>query len=269
MSTVEQLASNFRRLDQFARADTAIHRLDARAKVVVTLAFVVTVASFDRYAVSALLPLFIFPIVLAALGRLPTGYLVKNLALAIPFALTIGLFNPVFDREIVFQLGSLALSGGWISCASIVLRAVLTLGAALILVGVTGFPGVCGALDRLGMPRILAMQMLFLYRYIFVLLDDVARSARALALRSCGNRPRLTTVASLLGFLLLRSWQRAEDVYTAMLARAYSGEIRCRKVYRFGAGEFFFVFGWLAVFCMLRAYDVTHLLGSLLLQYLP
>ena len=95
MSTVEQLASNFRRLDQFARADTAIHRLDARAKVVVTLAFVVTVASFDRYAVSALLPLFIFPIVLAALGRLPTGYLVKNLALAIPFALTIGLFNPV------------------------------------------------------------------------------------------------------------------------------------------------------------------------------
>ena len=125
------------------------------------------------------------------------------------------------------------------------------------------------AADRLGMPRILAMQMLFLYRYIFVLLDDGARGARALALRSCGNRPRLTTVASLLGFLLLRSWQRAEDVYTAMLARAYSGEIRCRKVYRFGAGEFFFVFGWLAVFCMLRAYDVTHLLGSLLLQYLP
>ena len=95
MASIEGMAANFRRLDQFARADTAIHRLDARAKVVATLAFIVVVASFDRYTVAALLPFFIFPIVLAALGKLPTAYVAGNVAVAIPFALAIGLFNPL------------------------------------------------------------------------------------------------------------------------------------------------------------------------------
>jgi len=266
MPSIELLASNFRRLDQLALADTVIHRLDPAAKVVVVLAFVVTVASFERYAVSALMPLFVFPIVLAALGKLPTGYLAKNVALAIPFALMIGLFNPLFDRELMFQLGALSLSGGWISCASIVLRALLTLSAALILLAVTGFSGVCGALEGLGLPRVLVMQLQLVYRYIFVLLDDGARSARALTLRSSGKRPRLRTVASLIGLLLLRSWQRADQVYTAMLARAYSGEVHSRKTSRFGTRELLFVVGWLAAFCVLRWYDVAQLLGLLVAQ---
>lgn len=135
MASIEGMAANFRRLDQFARADTAIHRLDARAKVVATLAFIVVVASFDRYTVAALLPFFIFPIVLAALGKLPTAYVAGNVAVAIPFALAIGLFNPLFDQQVLFKLGAIPISAGWISCASIVVRAVLTLSAALILIG--------------------------------------------------------------------------------------------------------------------------------------
>ncbi len=47
MASIDGLVGNFRRLDQFARADTAIHRLDARAKVVATLLFVVVVASTE------------------------------------------------------------------------------------------------------------------------------------------------------------------------------------------------------------------------------
>lgn len=262
--SIDTIAANFRRLDQLSRADTAIHRLDARAKVVATLVFIVVVASFDRYTVAALLPFFIFPVVLAAVGNLPTVYVATNVAVAIPFALAIGLFNPLFDRQVVFELASLPISAGWISCASIVVRAVLTLSSALILVGVTGFPAVCEALDRLGMPRAFAMQMQFLYRYIFVLIEDATRSAHALALRSCGRPPRLPTVASLIGFLLLRTWQRADRIHMAMLARAYSGEFHSRKSERFGVNEVAFVGGWVAVFGLLRCFDASRFLGSLL-----
>lgn len=152
MASIDAIAANLRRLDEFARDDTAVHRLDPRAKVVATLAFVVTVASFDRYTVAALMPFAVFPIVLAVLGKLLAGYLAKNVALAVPFALVIGLFNPFLDREVVSHLGSLPITAGWISCVSIVVGAVLTLGAALVLVALTGFPAVCGALERLGMP---------------------------------------------------------------------------------------------------------------------
>ena len=149
-------------IGRYLATGSAIHRLDPRAKVVVTLAFVVIVASFDRYTVAALMPFAVFPIALAVLGGLPAGYLAKNVALAIPFALLIGLFNPFFDREVVFHLGPLPVTAGWISCASIVVRAVLTLGAALVLVALTGFPAVCAALEGLGMPRVFAAQMQFL-----------------------------------------------------------------------------------------------------------
>lgn len=269
MTALEAAAASFRRIDQWALQDTVIHRLDARAKVLATLAFVVAVASFDRYTVAALLPFALFPIVLAVLGKLPAGQVTKNVALAIPFALVIGLFNPLFDRQVAFQLGSLSLSGGWLSCASIVVRAVLTLGAALVLVGVTGFPAVCAALDRCGMPRVFALQMQFLYRYIFVLIEDGERSTRALALRSCGRKPRLATVASLLGLLLLRTWQRAEMIHLAMLSRAYQGQFHSRNTCRFGAREVVFVLGWLTLFALLRCHDASRLLGSLVLAALP
>ena len=269
MASIDAIAANLRRLDEFARADTAIHRLDPRAKVVVTLAFVVTVASFDRYTVAALMPFAVFPIALAVLGRLPAGYLAKNVALAIPFALLIGLFNPFFDREVVFHLGSLPVTTGWISCASIVVRALLTLGAALVLVALTGFPAVCAALEGLGMPRVFAAQMQFLHRYLFVLVDDAARSTRALALRSGGNAPRPTTVASLLGLLLLRTWQRAERIHLAMLARAYQGELHSRETWCFAAAEVAFVIGWVSLFCILRYYDFARLLGTLIARVLP
>jgi cobalt/nickel transport system permease protein len=269
MASIDGIAANFRCLDRFARADTAIHRLDARAKVLATLVFIVVVASFDKYAVAALLPFFVFPIVLAALGNLPTAFVVKNVAVAIPFALTIGLFNPVFDREGAFEIGSLQISAGWLSCASIVIRAVLTLSAAFILVGVTGFPAVCEALERLGMPKAFVMQLQFLYRYIFVLLEDAGRSARALTLRSSGRPTRLSTVASLIGLLLMRTWQRADRIHMAMLARAYSGEFHKRNICRFGTGETVFVLGWIAAFGVLRWCDASRYLGSLVERILP
>jgi cobalt/nickel transport system permease protein len=269
VAAIDGVVANFRRLDQFARADTPIHRLDARAKVLVTLVFVVVVASFDRYAVAALLPFFIFPIVVAALGGLPTAYLARNVAVAIPFALTIGLFNPLFDRQVVFELGSLPVTGGWLSCASIVVRALLTVSAAIILVGVTGFPAVCEALERLGMPKVFAMQMQFLYRYVFVLSEDASRGARALALRSGGRQPRPRVVASLVGSLLLRTWQRSDRIHLAMLARAYNGAFHDLGSGHFGAGAVAFVGGWIALFGVLRGFDVPRLLGSLLERALP
>lgn len=263
MALIDGIVANVRRLDQFARAETSIHRLDARAKVLATLAFVLIVASFDKYTVAALLPFFIFPIVIAALGKLPTAYVVRNVAVAIPFALSIGLLNPVFDREVVLELGSLPITGGWISCASIVVRAVLTLSAALILVAVTGFPAVCEALERLGMPRVFAIQMQFLYRYLFVLVEDARRSARALALRSCGRPLRLSIAASLIGFLLLRTWERADRIHLAMLARAYRGEFHPGRSKHFGRAEAAFVLGWLTLFGLLRCFDASQFFASL------
>ena len=265
MLAIDGTLLDFKRLDLLARQESAIHRLDPRAKVLTTLVYILCVVSFGRYELAAMLPFLIYPVALLALADLPAGYIARKAAVVLPFAVMVGLFNPLFDRQVVLQLGPLGVSGGWVSCASIVVRALLTAGAAIVLVAVTGFPALCAALERLGMPRVFAVQLTFLYRYIFVLTDEGGRVARARQLRACGKRGLgMRHFGALVGHLLLRTWERAERVHLAMLARGFSGEIPASRDGRFGLRELRFLLGWSALFVVLRLYNLPQLLGLLL-----
>ncbi|HEY3308224.1 MAG TPA: cobalt ECF transporter T component CbiQ [Desulfuromonadaceae bacterium] len=270
MPSIEGALLDFKRLDQLATGDTAIHHLDPRAKVLVTLVFIVSVISFGRYELTAMAPFFIFPVVMVALGNLPPLYIVKKIMLLCPFVLMVGVFNPIFDRTILVQFGPIGISGGWISFASIIARSALTVSVALILVGLTGFPAICWALERLGMPQAFAVQLVFLYRYIFVLTDEGARMARARELRSFGVKGLgMKAYGPLLGHLLLRTWSRAERIHMAMLTRGFTGEFHTRNEFRFGKREILFLLGWTAVFALLRLNNCSQLCGALFIRILP
>ena len=107
MLSIDGTFLDFKQLDLLALRETAIHRLDPRAKVLTTLCFIVCVVSFDRYEISAMLTFLIYPAALIALGDLPCGYILRKIIIVIPLALLIGLLNPVFDRAIIMQIGSL------------------------------------------------------------------------------------------------------------------------------------------------------------------
>jgi cobalt/nickel transport system permease protein len=266
MASIHSAILDLKRLDLLANGDSSIHRLDARAKVLVTLVFIICVVSCNRYELAALFPFFIFPVVMISLAGLPPLFIIRKILLVCPFVLAVGILNPVIDRGILLQLGPLGISGGWISFASILARSVLTVGAALILVGVTGFTAVCQALERLGMPQVFAVQLLFLYRYIFVLSEEAGRASRAREVRSCGKKGQgMASFGSLTGHLLLRTWQRAERIHMAMLARGFSGEFHAGRQSRFGAAEFGYVLGWSALFIILRLQNASQLLGSLII----
>ena len=65
---------------------------------------------------------FLFPAFLIGMADLPFGYLLRKLILVSPFVLFIGIFNPFFDQDILLQIGTLRISGGWVSLISILLR---------------------------------------------------------------------------------------------------------------------------------------------------
>jgi cobalt/nickel transport system permease protein len=270
MTSIDGMLLDFKRLDQLASGTTSLHQLDARAKVLVVLVFVLCVVSFDKYELSAMLPFFIFPIVMATWGNLPPGYLLRKVGVVLPFAFVVGAFNPLFDRAIILHVGSIGISGGWLSCMSIMVRALLTVGTALILVGVTGFADICRALERLGMPQAFAVQLLFLYRYIFVLIEEVARASRAREVRSFGTKGKgIVPFGHIIGHLLMRTWQRAERIHMAMLARGFTGEFRTATRGTFGMRELGFTAGWAALFVLLRLVNLPVLLGTFVTGFLP
>jgi cobalt/nickel transport system permease protein len=270
------------RMEELARRDTPVHRLDARAKTVTTLLFIAVVMSFPRYDVSALTPFFLYPVTLMLLGQIPAGGLLRKLLAAAPFAVAVGIFNPFFDPRTVLTIGPVPVSGGWLSFASIMTRFVLTVGAVLVLVACTGMHRLCEGLVRLGVPRLFAMQLLFLHRYLFIVADEGGRMLRGIELRS-GERKalRFRVYASLVGHLLLRSMARAERVHQAMLARGFDGRPRSlvggpRPPGATGTGarpevghhlywpDLLFVCGWAVFFAAARTWNLAAAFGGLL-----
>jgi cobalt/nickel transport system permease protein len=250
-------------LDTLASRATPIHRLDPRAKLLTTLVFIATVVSFHKYQLAAIFPFIVYPVVLIALANLPPTYLCKKMLLAAPFAFFIGILNPFWDREVLVQLGPLGISGGWISFASIMLRFMLTVSAALILIASTGFNAVCLALERMGTPRSLVVQLLFLYRYIFVLTDEASRMVRARSLRAFGgNGMGIGVLSSMIGHLLLRTMDRAQRIHLAMLCRGFDGEIRIARPLEFSCRDALFCLGWCGLFVLMRLYNVPELIGN-------
>jgi cobalt/nickel transport system permease protein len=219
MPSINDAVLDLKCFDLLANGTTSIHNLDARAKVLVTGLFIISVVSFGRYELAALLSFFLFPAAMIALSNLPARLIARKIALLCPLVLIIGIFNPLIDREIMVNFGSFGVSGGWVSFLSIIVKSILTVSSALILVGVTGFTAICRALEKLGVPQVFAVQLLFLYRYIFVLAEEARRASMAREMRSCGKKGLgIASYGSMIGHLLLRTWQRADRIHMAMLA---------------------------------------------------
>lgn len=264
------------RMDELGRMDTPVHRIEARSKAVTTFFFIIIVMSFPRYEVSALMPFFFYPLVLVSLGRIPPGLIFRKILIAAPFAIVIGIFNPFFDRQVAIVIGPFVISGGWLSFASIILRFVLTVGAALTLVACTGMYRLCAALERLGLPRVFVVQLLLLYRYLFVIADEGGKMMRSFALRSASpGSLRLRVYGSLAGHLLLRSMARAQRVYCAMVSRGFSatgtsgaggfGGLKVVSPTLFSRTDWAFLIGWTAFFVTARIWNLADYIGRLLI----
>jgi cobalt/nickel transport system permease protein len=252
-------------LDTFSGGTSAVHRLDPRAKLITTLGFIVAVVSFDKYALSALIPFCVFPVALAAESGLPARYLLKKVLILLPVATVIALGNPLFDRQIAAYIGPWGISGGWISFFSVIVRFAFTVSAVLVLIATTGLNAVCMGLSKLGVPRPFVVQLLLLYRYIFVLMEEAGKMVRACALRSFDRRAMsLRTFNSLIGCLLVRAIDRSERVYLAMRSRGFDGRVRILRTMKAGPRETAFTAGWLFVFVILRCYNIPVLLGKMI-----
>lgn len=255
-------------MDTLASGSSPLHRLDPRAKLITTFLFILVVVSFGKYTVLAFIPFFIYPTFLISVGGLPMRYILTKVLLISPFAILVGIFNPIMDREIIFHIGSIGVSGGWVSFLSIIMRFILTVTAALILIALTGFNAVCEALSKLGVPRPFVTQLLFFYRYLFVLTDEAQRMDRARSLRSFhSGAMKYKTFISIVGHLLLRTLDRAERIYRAMCCRGFDGHIRMMTSMKIGLKDYSFVTVWLLLFAVFRIYNVPMRIGEFVAGY--
>jgi len=219
-------------IDRFAAGDSVIHRLDPRVKLAVVLAFTVLVVSVPKYEVAALFPYAVLPFALLAFGGVPFGFVAKHLLIVSPFVLCVAALNPIYDASpMLVRIGPQAfwVRGGVLSCLSLCGKFVLTVSALLALVSTTRFSGLLQALAWFRCPRLLLVELSFLYRYLFVLVEQVQRMKRARDSRGVGAGRlgwRLRATGGIIGSLFVRTLERGERIYAAMAARGFDGTVR-------------------------------------------
>jgi cobalt/nickel transport system permease protein len=224
--------------DQHHHGHSLIHRLDARVKIIAAVLFIATVSltPFGVYAAYAAL----LAIVLGAaiFAQVSTGYLLRRSVVALPFALaavTLPFTVPGTPLMTLPFFGGLAISQeGVIRFISILAKSWISVQMAIILVTVTSFPDLLWGLRALHVPQPLVAIVGFMHRYLHVIADEVLRLLRARAARSAaidGLRSggslvwRGKVAGQIVGSLMIRSFERSERIYNAMLARGYQGQI--------------------------------------------
>jgi cobalt/nickel transport system permease protein len=260
--TIDEKYYNIGLLDQLSFQNTFVHRLDPRVKLIVSLFFLFTVISFPKYEVAALFPFLLYPMLLMSLGEIPFRFVFKKVLLVSPFAIFIGIFNPFLDSTQVAVLPGLTVSAGWFSLSSILLKFILTVSVAILLIATTSFPAVCHALRQIGIPSLFVSQLLFLYRYLFVLVEEAIRIVRARDMRSYGHKGSGVKVfVRIVGVLFLRTIERAERIYFAMLARGFHGDMPTGKQYHIAPRDLVFTASAVIYLCIFRFYPVAEIIG--------
>lgn len=214
-------------LDRFAYQDSPVHRLDPRAKILAVVAYSAVLISLPRYALPS--PAYVvFPFALLVLGNIPLGFVLKHTLIVSPFVLCMVALSPVFDATPV-RVGETIVRGGWLLAGSVLARFVLGMAALIGLASTTRFPELLKGFEQLGVPRVLVTQLRFLYRYLFLLVDQAMHLRQAWSARDAGRGPlswRWRAATGLVGVLFTRSLEQAERTYAAMQARGYDGTMR-------------------------------------------
>jgi len=205
--------------DRYGRSKSICHRLGPRIKVL--LAFLTVLAGVsvpvEYWPLQGVLATWVF--IGHSFARIPLSYVFKRLAVFLPI---------VFFVSFSFPL-SQGFANGWEMMATVFFRSSLAFVTTLWLVNVMPFDQLLVTLRKLHVPAVLVAMLAFMYRYLFLLWDELDKMRVARRARSFGGeslRFRWRMLIQLMGMLLVRAMERGERVHGAMCARGWDGHVR-------------------------------------------
>lgn len=229
-------------LDPYRLGTSPVHTLDSRVKLVLALAYILTAALTPPAAWPVYILLFSIILSVEILSGLGVGFVLKRTVFALPFVLAaLPVIFTVGGRALFsLSIGSWTLTGyaeGLERFVSVALKSWLSVQATIVLAASTPFPDLLKAMRAIRLPPLLVAIFGLMWRYLFVLVDEALRLMRARASRSgviAGSSRkaggsvawRARVAGGMAGNLFLRSFDRSERIYMAMLSRGYDGETR-------------------------------------------
>jgi cobalt/nickel transport system permease protein len=211
----------------YRHGPSPVHRLPPHCKIAAVLCFVLAVVSTPREAVWAFGGYALLLTGVAAIARIPAGFVLKRLLIEVPFVAFAVLMPFVAGGPYVEVLGlPLSESGLW-GAWNILAKGTLGVAASVLLAATTELRALLLGLQRLRMPPLLVQIASFMIRYGDVISDELRRMKIARASRGFQARGvrHWGVLAKSAGALFIRSYERGERVHLAMVSRGYAGSM--------------------------------------------
>lgn len=240
--------------------------LSPLAKLAVTAVFIFTTVSFPKYNVTGLIPFFLYPVILFRLADTNFFRCLKATAFVLPLILMTGIINPFIDKTPFDIAGLFVVRAGVISLITLLIKGMLCLSASYVFAETTKVDELCGTLRRIHVPKLIVTVFLLTWRYIFVMKEEVSIMLEAYHLRAPGQKGiHYSAWGSFLGQLFLRSFDRADELYQAMLLRGYNGNY----FYACSRGKYPALKNWIyfiavsALILAFRFFNIPEIIGTL------
>ena len=198
-----------------------LHRLDARIKLIGALVFVLIVIATPIGWWTALGSEGLFLAFGVGIAGIPPRELGRRW---LAFFVLVGFLTLMVAPANPAR----AQHGLWVVVSTILIKNSLALFTMLVLAGTTPFHRLLAAMRKMGVPAVLVATLQFMERYRHVLVSELDRMATARRARTFHRRDSLawSLLTGLIGLLFLRTFERAERVHGAMVARGWNGAIR-------------------------------------------
>lgn len=255
-------------LDRYSSLDSAIHKTDPRLKILIALFFVLSIVLTNP---GNLLEFALYGVIIVSLvvvSRVPPLFILKRSLIIIPFVVLISLFL-LFDYTGGAishpSLSSIELRGdyaGVVLFRGIVIKSYLAILVLVLLSSTTPFPSLLQGLQRLKLSKVFILLLSFMYRYIFLLVDEAMRLTRGKRAREfgAGRWRQIKTTASLIGILFIRTFERGERVYSAMCSRGFDGTIRSLSTLHLNKAEILVGFALITIIILVKIFANSHAL---------
>jgi cobalt ABC transporter, permease protein CbiQ len=207
-----------------------IHRMEPMTKVVSSLLIVISVAVVKDINIAA--AAFVFSVLMVIISRLSIGFVLKRIwspfLFILIFAAALLLSTGADGSAILWSIGLIDITeAGVLAAGLIVIRATAAILTLTVLLAATRFDDIVKVLYDLKMPIFLLQILIFSYRYIFVFSDEMENMKNSMAAK--GFRPNMSmrmfsSISNMLGMLLIKSFERGDEVYKSMVAKGYTGK---------------------------------------------
>ena len=212
-------------IDVYADLKSPIHQWDGRFKIVGLLAIIFAFASVKQ--IQSLPILIAITVLIYSLSNLPWRLIWRRLLIPGYVVTAIVIFLPFVSGETVLaHIGPFQLRQEGLYLALLIAgRLFCIVILAFVVFGTDSFIRTIGALRALRLPDIMADMLLLTYRYLYEIsafFNQMQTSARIRGFQGKQfSFKNIGTLASLIGHLFIRSYEKSERVYKAMVLRGY------------------------------------------------